>query len=31
VTSNQAMIWAALRTLGLKHPIGGFGRLLATA
>jgi maleate isomerase len=28
VTSNQATIWAAFRTLGLGRPITGFGRLL---
>ena len=28
VTSNQATIWAALRALGLEHPVRGFGRLL---
>jgi maleate cis-trans isomerase len=28
VTSNQASIWAALRALGLRTPIHGFGRLL---
>jgi len=27
VTSNQATIWAALRALGLKEPVRGFGRL----
>jgi maleate cis-trans isomerase len=31
VTSNQAMIWTALRALGLERPVGGFGRLLAAA
>jgi maleate isomerase len=31
VTSNQAMIWTALRALGIKRSIGGFGRLLAAA
>ena len=28
VTSNQASIWASFRTLGLRTPITGFGRLL---
>jgi maleate cis-trans isomerase len=28
VTSNQATIWAALRTVGLRQPIHGFGTLL---
>jgi maleate isomerase len=28
VTSNQATIWSTLRTLGLKQPVEGYGRLL---
>lgn len=28
VTSNQALAWHALRTLGLREPVPGFGRLL---
>ena len=28
VTSNLAKIWAALRVLGIKDKITGFGRLL---
>jgi maleate isomerase len=28
VTANQAMLWAALRALGSREPIHGFGRLL---
>jgi maleate cis-trans isomerase len=28
VTSNQATIWAALRTLGINSPINGYGKLL---
>ncbi len=31
VTSNQAMMYQALRALGLKEPIKGFGRLLEMA
>ncbi len=30
VTSNQASIWAALRTLGVTEHISGFGRLLTS-
>jgi maleate isomerase len=30
VTSNQASIWASLRTLGVTERIAGFGRLLAS-
>ncbi|MGI9335369.1 MAG: maleate cis-trans isomerase family protein [Gammaproteobacteria bacterium] len=29
VTSNQALIWAALRVLGIATPIAGFGQLLS--
>lgn len=29
VTSNQASLWAALRGVGIKAPIAGFGQLLA--
>ncbi len=31
VTSNQAGIWHALRTLGLRDTVEGFGRLMAEA
>ena len=31
VTSNQATIWSALRALGAREPIHGFGRLFARA
>lgn len=31
VTSSQAMAWDALRLAGLREPIHGFGRLLASA
>ena len=27
ITSNQALVWYALRTLGLTHEVGGFGRI----
>ena len=30
VSSNQAMIWAAFRKLGIREPIQGFGSLLAS-
>jgi maleate cis-trans isomerase len=30
VTSNQASIWSALRTLDVTEPIAGFGRLLTS-
>ena len=30
VTSNQAMVWQSLRTVGCDRPISGFGRLLVT-
>jgi maleate isomerase len=29
ITSQAAMLWSALRTLGVEEPIRGFGRLLA--
>ena len=29
VTSNQALLWASLRALGVTEPIGGLGKLLA--
>lgn len=29
VTSNQAMVWAAFRKLGLTEPVEGFGSLLS--
>jgi maleate cis-trans isomerase len=28
VTSNQALLWASLRALGLGEAIGGLGKLL---
>jgi maleate cis-trans isomerase len=28
VTSNQAMVWRALRTAGCDTPVPGYGRLL---
>ena len=28
VTSNQALLWASLRTLGITAPMAGFGKLL---
>jgi len=28
VASNPAMLWYVLSMLGLKHPVGGYGRLL---
>jgi maleate isomerase len=31
VTSNQALAWHALRALGLRERVDGFGRLLRTA
>jgi maleate isomerase len=31
VTSNQALAWHALRALGLRDPVPGFGRLLSGA
>ncbi len=31
VTSNQALAWHALRALGLRDPVQGFGRLLSGA
>jgi len=30
LTSNQAMVWHALRTMGVRARIGGFGRLFET-
>ena len=30
VSSNQAMLWQALRLAGVREPIAGFGRLLTT-
>jgi maleate cis-trans isomerase len=27
ITSNQVLVWHALRTLGVKRPVAGFGRL----
>jgi maleate cis-trans isomerase len=30
VTSQGATLWYALRTLGIKHPVPGYGRLLAS-
>jgi maleate isomerase len=29
VTSNQALLWASLRALGVTEPIGGLGKLMA--
>jgi maleate cis-trans isomerase len=29
VTSNQALLWASLRALGVTDPIHGLGKLLA--
>jgi maleate isomerase len=29
ITSNQAMVWGALRASGITDPVAGFGRLLA--
>jgi maleate isomerase len=31
VTSNQALAWHALRALGLRERVDGFGRLLRAA
>ena len=31
ITSNQASLWAALRTAGLKLPVEGYGSLLRTS
>lgn len=31
ITSNQALAWHALRTLGVKRQVAGFGRLFAMA
>jgi maleate cis-trans isomerase len=28
VTSNQALLWASLRALGIAAPMAGFGKLL---
>jgi maleate cis-trans isomerase len=28
VTSNQALLWASLRALGITAPMPGFGKLL---
>jgi maleate cis-trans isomerase len=30
VSSNQALLWRALRLAGVREPVAGFGRLLAT-
>ena len=30
ITSNQATIWAALRKIGVRQPIHGYGKLLAS-
>jgi maleate cis-trans isomerase len=30
VASNPAMLWNMLSRLGRKHPLTGYGRLLAT-
>jgi len=30
VTSNQALLWASLRALGVTEPIHGLGKLLAS-
>jgi maleate isomerase len=30
VTSNQALLWASLRALGVTEPLGGLGKLLAS-
>ena len=29
-TSNQAMVWHALKTTGVRESVGGFGRLMDT-
>jgi maleate isomerase len=29
LTSNQALLWASLRALGVSEPIGGLGKLMA--
>jgi maleate isomerase len=29
ITSNQALMWHCLRSLGIERPVKGFGRLLA--
>jgi maleate cis-trans isomerase len=31
VSANSAMMWHALRLAGVRHPISGYGRLLASA
>jgi maleate isomerase len=30
LTSNQALLWASLRALGITEPLGGLGKLLAS-
>jgi maleate cis-trans isomerase len=30
ITSNQVLVWHALRTLGIDRPVAGFGRLLSS-
>ena len=31
VTNTQAWVWEALRTMGMKNPIPGYGRLLSAS